>query len=83
MGGRYAAVTNVPVRYSAMWIWRRGCGRPPAAGDPGDRERGFEEDERDFAVLYTNFGRPSIVPEKLLRAGHNRLEDVMPVAPDQ
>ena len=47
-----------------MWIWRRGfgaiirCGRYEALGAL----------EHEFAALYSPIGRPSIPPEKLLRA---------------
>ncbi len=37
-------------------------------GDLGDRERGDAALERQFAGLYSPLGRPSIPPEKLLRA---------------
>ena len=45
-----------------------GSGGSSAADDPGDRERGAGGAERDFAALYAPIGRPSIAPEKLLRA---------------
>jgi hypothetical protein len=39
-----------------------------AAGDPGDREQGVVGAGGGFAALYSPLERPSIPPEKLLRA---------------
>ena len=46
----------------------QGAGGAPAAADPGDRQRGAGGLSREFAALYSQLGRPSIPPERLLRA---------------
>ena len=53
---------------SATLTLRRGSGGSSAASDPGDCERGAVGAGAAFAGLYSPIGRPSIPPEKLLRA---------------
>ena len=57
-------------RCSRMWIWRRGFGkRPSAAADPaGSSNEALAALTGEFSALYPRMGRPSIPPEKLLRA---------------
>jgi Transposase domain (DUF772) len=43
-------------------------GGPSAAHDPGDRGRGTGGVVATFAELYAKTARPSIAPEKLMRA---------------
>ena len=45
-----------------------GAGRPPLAGDARDGRRGAAELSPQFSRLYATVGRPSITPERLLRA---------------
>lgn len=54
-GGTCAAGTIERVSCSATLTWRRGCEALSAL-------------ESEFAALYSPIGRPSIPPEKLLRA---------------
>ena len=52
-----------------MWIWRRGFAATIRCGRSGrSRTRRWAICRGTFTALYTDFGRPSIAPEKLLRA---------------
>ena len=61
--------TSRPVRCSVMYRWKSAC-RPIircARFDASPTAR-LERLSPRFGTLYVNFGRPSIAPEKLLRA---------------
>ena len=52
-----------------MWIWRRGCGEDhPLRAIRAVVNEALVALGAEFAALYSRIGRPSIPPEKLLRA---------------
>ena len=51
-----------------MSIWKRGSARTIRCGRSAGRERGAGGLSGEFSALYARMGRPSIPPEKLLRA---------------
>lgn len=57
-------------RYSRISMWSPGCVRIIRSADPGDSQPGAGgSGMRGFGALYApRFGRPSIPPERLLRA---------------
>jgi hypothetical protein len=66
--GACAAATIERASCSATLIWRRGAPRSSAAAIRTIVNEALSALEREFAGLYSPIGRPSIPPEKLLRA---------------
>lgn len=56
------------MRCSATWTWSRGCGDHPLRTIRLLVNEALSALEGEFAALYSGLGRPSIAPEKLLRA---------------
>jgi transposase len=63
-----AATTSIRTGCSLPAARGAGAGRPPLAADPRDGRRGAPRAVPEFVRLYPKKGRPSIAPEKLLRA---------------
>ena len=67
--GACGATTIERASCSATWIWRSGFGAIIRCGRSGQIvNEALAALEREFSALYSPLGRPSIPPEKLLRA---------------
>ena len=54
--------------FSATYGWSSACGRPPLRAIRDLVDWALRDLSRDFSKLYARDGRPSIPPERLLRA---------------